>query len=183
MTVKTGKRGRPSHLNAERIVECARAMLAEQGKIPSIRALSAALSVDPMAIYHYFPNKAALLEAVCLALIEAIHHPAGQDWRTEIRTLCLSYLTLLQAHPGLLDTLLSMDGSGPAQVFIARYERALQPLALPQPVLNDSRDLLVDYLHGYALAMQTSQGKLDLSHLDGPLAFWIRALQREADAY
>lgn len=180
MSVKTGKRGRPSQLSAERIVECAKAMQVKTGKIPSIRALSAELEVDPMAIYHYFRNKSALLEAVCLSLIEAIHNPQGEDWRAEIVALSQSYLTLLSTHPGLLETLLSMTGTGPAQVFIERYERALRPLVLPQETLNHSRDLLVDYLHGYALAMQGSQGALTTDLLDGPLGFWMRALEREA---
>ncbi|MBY6187722.1 TetR/AcrR family transcriptional regulator [Marinobacter hydrocarbonoclasticus] len=178
MSVKTGKRGRPGQLSAERIVSCARTMMVESGKVPSIRGLSTELSVDPMAIYHYFKNKSALLEAVCISLVEAIHEPQGQDWQADIRALCRSYLTLLSGHPGLLNTLLSMSAPGPAQVFIERYERALQPLGLPEAVLVNSRDLLADYLHGYALAMEASDGALCLDALDGPLSFWLQAVSR-----
>ncbi|MDT5424117.1 TetR/AcrR family transcriptional regulator [Morganella morganii] len=60
--------GRPAHrgskLTAENILSEAGKLLQEQGKVPSIRVLAAQLQVDPMAIYYYFRNKQALLEAI-----------------------------------------------------------------------------------------------------------------------
>ncbi|MBY5992203.1 TetR/AcrR family transcriptional regulator [Ferrimonas balearica] len=182
MTVKAKKRGRPSQLSSEGILDCAKTLLRQEGKVPSVRAISGALGVDPMAIYHYFGNKAALLDALCRSLVADIHQPDGGDWRIEIEALCRSYLGLLEAHPGLLGTLLGLTSTGPAQVFIERFEQALAPLALPPITLAHCRDLLVDYLHGYALAQEAAAGALTQEALSGPLEFWMTAVAQAAKA-
>jgi len=187
MTVKEKKRGRPvgtgSQLTAASIVECARRLMQEGGKVPSIRRVSGELGVDPMAIYHYFSSKALLLEAVTVSLIEDIYEPQGSgDWQGELTLLCQSYLTLLQRHPGLLETLLSMQSVGPAEVFIERFRIALAPLQLEEPLLKDALDLMVDYLHGFALAMQCNAGQdtpLSIEAMEGPLGLFFKALSAE----
>lgn len=74
--------GRPAHrgskLTAENILSEAGKLLQEQGKVPSIRVLAAQLQVDPMAIYYYFRNKQALLEALATALVDDIYQPSAQ---------------------------------------------------------------------------------------------------------
>ena len=182
MTVKEKKRGRPVHardrLNAESIVLCARILLLEDGKVPSIRRVAGELNVDPMAIYHYFANKAALLEAVTVSLVEEIYQPAGNDdWQAELQQLCKSYLGLLKDHGGLLETMLSMSAAGPAQVFTERFYTALSPLQLSESELKDALDLLVDYLHGFALSMTCDSSQtLDIDYLQRPLAFYMKSL-------
>lgn len=204
MTVKDKKRGRPtgtkSQLTAESIVICAKTLLLTEGKIPSIRKIAGALSVDAMAIYHYFANKNALLTAVTVSLITEIYQPncsensgAGDDnWRLELERLCKSYLKLLQSYPGLLEILLTMSEEGPATVFAKRFQQAVAPLELNDQQLKDALDLLADYLHGFALAINctSNDGKdtesdsgrenLHLDMLDGPLRLYIRGLEAEA---
>ena len=46
------------------IIETAKMLMISDGKVPSIRALSAKLNVDAMAIYYYFKNKEEVFEAV-----------------------------------------------------------------------------------------------------------------------
>ena len=182
MTVKEKKRGRPARtndrLNAETIVLCARVLLLENGKVPSIRKVAGELNVDPMAIYHYFSSKAALLEAVTLSLVEEIYLPTGSDdWQAELRQLCESYLGLLKDHRGLLETLLTMSAKGPAQVFSERFYTALSPLQLNENQLKDAQDFLVDYLHGFALSMNCdSTQTLDVGYIQGPLVFYMKSL-------
>ena len=157
----------------------------KEGKVPSIRRVSGELGVDAMAIYYYFSSKATLLEAVTVSLVEDIYEPSGGDeWQKELTLLCQSYLKLLKDHAGLLETLLSMSATGPAQVFTERFYTALTPLALDDKTLKEALDLLVDYLHGYALAMHCNSGDTSLTseHLEGPLQFCIRALAREAQS-
>ncbi|WP_234977427.1 TetR/AcrR family transcriptional regulator [Ferrimonas marina] len=155
----------------------AKNLLAEQGKIPTLRALAAELNVDPMALYHYFANKAALLEAVTVSLLEAIYQPNPEgQWQAEVRQLCHSYLELLSRYPGLLETMLKMSTDGPAQVFIARLEQALTPLALAKVEFEPLRDLLADYLHGVALAMQCNPGGIPVGCVDAPLDLIFRGL-------
>ena len=61
MSVKDKKRGRPAgaanQLSGKSIIESAKLLMCEEGKIPSIRKLASSLGVDAMAIYHYFKNK------------------------------------------------------------------------------------------------------------------------------
>ncbi len=182
MPVKERKRGRPSHsqsqLTAERIVTCARRLMKNGGRIPSIRQVSSKLGVDAMAIYHYFSSKSALLEAVTLSLIEDIYQPTAEGtWKEELSLLCRSYLELLRNHPGLLETLLSMTSFGPAQLFSERLAVALAPLDLNRPDFEQVRDLLVDYVHGVALAMQCNPGAIPIDSIDGPLTLIYNSLE------
>lgn len=181
MSVKEKKRGRPSRsqsqLTAELIVSTARSLMQENGKVPSIRQLSGVLGVDAMAIYHYFANKAALLEAITVSLIEAIYEPKdGGKWQDELVKLCKSYLELLETHPGLLETLLTMESLGPAEVFSERLSTALEPLQLSGKEFTQAQDLVVDYIHGVAIAMQCKPGVLSSDCIDGPMRLIFMAL-------
>lgn len=182
MSTKLKKRGRPAQdrvqLSSELIISTARMLLQENGKVPSIRQVSGNLGVDPMAIYHYFSNKAVLLEALTVSLIEGVYEPGrGGEWQHELEKLCKSYLDLLRKHPGLLETLLTMDSYGPAQVFSQRLATALEPLKLPQSRFIEAQDLLVDYMHGVALAVQCNPEGLSVDCIDGPLSLICTSLK------
>ncbi|MGF1875335.1 TetR/AcrR family transcriptional regulator [Photobacterium frigidiphilum] len=187
MAVKEKKRGRPSgtsgQLSADKIIVAAKSLMKDDAKIPSIRKLAGSLDVDAMAIYHYFANKNALLEAVTVSLIEAIYEPKGSEaWQTELTTLCNSYLSLLQAHPGLLQTFLGMTSTGPANVFVDRFYMAIAALNLTPEQVKDALDLLVDYLHGFALSLECggAASGLTIVHAEGPLRFYIRVLEQHS---
>ncbi|MGF1686732.1 TetR/AcrR family transcriptional regulator [Photobacterium japonica] len=191
MSVKDKKRGRPSGkqapLSAEHILATAKDLMQPQGKMPSIRQLASALDVDAMAIYHYFKNKQALQVAICVSLIEAIDQPdiqqdiacaSVEQWQTQLHALCRSYLTLLTTYPGLLDTFLSLPDGGPANVFIARFEHIIAPLALSEAQAKDALHLLVDYLHGFAHAhyCNPEAEALSLDMMDGPFTLYCAGL-------
>ncbi|MBY5946686.1 TetR/AcrR family transcriptional regulator [Photobacterium rosenbergii] len=184
MTVKGKKRGRPAAasvaLSKERIIESANALMAKEGKIPSIRKLAANLDVDPMAIYYYFANKQALLEAVTVSLVKKLYSPdPNGNWQQELAKLCHSYLNLLAQYPGLLETLLGMTSHGPATVFTERFDLATAGLPLDDELRNNALSMLADYLHGYALAMSCQAGdELKVDMLSGPLGFYMQALER-----
>ncbi|CAH1572770.1 TetR family transcriptional regulator [Vibrio jasicida] len=176
MSVNEKKRGRPaakqSQLSAEGILESAKLLMKKDGKVPSIRSLATQLNVDPMAIYHYFKNKNALLEALTTSLVEEIYQPQmNEDWQGELKSLSISYIALLREYNGLLQTMLSMTSHGPAQLFTERYQLIVQPLALSPQVEKDSLDLLADYLHGFAFSIScchdTNLIKTEMK--DGPL--------------
>ena len=181
------KRGRPSgagnSLSAEKIINCARELLTKSGKVPSIRRLATELGVDAMAIYHYFSSKAVLLEAVTMDLIGDIYQPEGsEDWQGEVLQLCSSYLTLLNSHPGLLGTMLSMKNKdGPAEMFRQRFEQAVSSLSPRQNVFNDVLNLIADYLHGVALAMEcdSEPATLMVDEIQRPLMLVMGVLERE----
>ena len=198
MTVK--KRGRPAsgaQLSAGHIIESAKTLMQEMGKVPSIRQLATRLNVDAMAIYHYFKNKDAMLEELAVSLISDIYEPNGDaPWQTELLRLAHSYIELLLHYPGLLQTLLSMNTTSPALVFIERFDRVVAPLQLDAQQQKDSLNLFVDYLHGFALAINCQQSlkaksqqpkvnkttqqqetELPITAINGPLSRYITLLE------
>lgn len=70
----------------------------------SMRRLGEALEVEAMAMYHYFPNKDAILDAVAAAIIEETG-PAlplddpNADWKTIMLSGPASAGRALEAHP------------------------------------------------------------------------------------
>lgn len=184
MIVKQKRRGRPSGtsslLSDQAILSMAKSMMQEAGKTPSIRQLASSLNVDAMAIYYYFSNKNALLEAITISLIEDVYQPeVSHNWKQELEKLCISYLTLLDSYPGLLATMLSMETSGPSQVFNERFHDVITPLDLDETSRINALHLLVDYLHGFALALnnQNTKAELNVDMLSGPLNLYCIALE------
>lgn len=184
MPVKEKKRGRPkgagSQLSSEIIMVMAKKLMKEEGRIPSIRKLASNLSVDAMAIYYYFENKNNLLEAITTSLIQDVYEPkVSNDWKFELTTLCTSYLTLLNDYSGLLEILLSMSSESPAGVFVERFQVVIEPLNLDVESAKNALDLLVDYLHGYAFALNCSDAHagLDTAMLKGPINMYCIALE------
>ena len=182
MSVKVKKRGRPSaggnQLTAERIVQTAKRMLQADGRIPSIRKLATVLGVDPMAIYHYFANKAALLEAVTVSLMDELIFPDGEDeWTVEVKALCRNYLELLSNYPGLLETMLTMSCGGPAKLFSDRLAIALAPLNLNEEAFKQVLGLLADYLHGVVFARECNPAASVVESIDGPLELVFKGLE------
>ncbi|WP_340678434.1 TetR/AcrR family transcriptional regulator [Paraglaciecola sp.] len=173
MTIK--KRGRPQKesktLSKEVIIETAKRLMVCSGKIPSIRSLSSELTVDAMAIYYYFKSKDVLLEEVTTSLIFEIYQPQkGLEWDVELRKLSKSYITLLSKYDGLLQTLLSMKSTSPANVFISRFKITVKELNMSKAIENASLSLLADYLHGFSISMSCdSTSKLTVDDIDESL--------------
>ncbi|MFA0085239.1 TetR/AcrR family transcriptional regulator [Vibrio sp. 10N.261.51.F12] len=187
MAVKDKKRGRPKagsgSLSAEHILIVAKDIMCQEGKMPSIRKLALALNVDAMAIYHYFNNKNALLEAITVSLVEDIYQPrTDSPWKVELEALCISYLGLLNKYPGLLETLLTMTSLGPANVFSERFNQVTNVFQLSTRQADDALDLLADYLHGFAFALNCDTTGTTLSPLKikGPLELYCSALEYQS---
>lgn len=183
------KRGRPessrTQLSQEKIIEQAKSLLRATNKMPSIRQIANQLDVDAMAIYHYFKNKDALQEAIITSLVEAIYEPqVSDDWQQELAMLCHSYLSLLSQYASLLETLLSMSSQSPANIFIERFEDVVAPLNLNAENSASALHLLVDYLHGFALALRcnnstsSAQPELTIDQMKNPLRLYCKAIER-----
>lgn len=186
MSVKSKKRGRPAKeghtLSQISIIEQAKALMEKEGKVPSIRQLASELDVDAMAIYHYFENKNALLEAITISLINDLYMPqAEHSWQKELMQLAKSYLLLLQRYSGLLETLLSMNAQGPAYVFNQRFQIVISALNLNREVRDHALGLLVDYLHGFALAMKCNNSRppLDIEMSEGAISLICLAISSQ----
>lgn len=93
---------RPAKLSRETIVRAAMEILDREGERGfSMRKLAADLGVDPMALYHHFANRRALLHAVLETMMaQCPVPPPGKDWREDLRNLCNGLRDLARRHPG-----------------------------------------------------------------------------------
>jgi TetR/AcrR family tetracycline transcriptional repressor len=148
---------RRNPLTTERIVSAAVDAIDQQGASGlSMRKLGAALGVDPMAIYHHVPNREALI-VLALAQVLADEMPALEEgaWEAQVLAWARSYRTLVSAHRSLTYEALR-NPSAVDQV----ATRATRPLvaAIARSGVTKRRatehaDLIVDYVHGHALAL------------------------------
>lgn len=86
------QRGRPATLTREMILEAAADM--SMGKF-SFRAVADALGVSAQSIYHYFPNKNALLGAMAEDSVTKFPTVDTHDWRSYFRTSLVGYRSWL----------------------------------------------------------------------------------------
>lgn len=185
MTIK--KRGRPQKeakaLSKEVIIKTAKELMISDGKIPSIRSISSELNVDAMAIYYYFKSKGVLLEELTTSLISEIYQPQeGLEWEVELRKLSKSYIALLSKYDGLLQTLLSMKSTSPANVFISRFKVIMKKLNMSISIENASLNLLADYLHGFSISMSCdSTSKLTIDDIDESLDILFAGINASID--
>ncbi|WP_291379425.1 TetR family transcriptional regulator [Demequina sp.] len=103
----TGTSDRPTRpaLNREHIVAAARGLIDKVGLDAfTMRTLGRELGVDPMAVYHYFPNKAALFDAVVELTYMDIELKQSPDapWDEAVFTFASTMRTSMRAHPHVL---------------------------------------------------------------------------------
>jgi len=104
MTPHPSKAGRKP-LSREKIVEKALEILDADGPEGiSMRRLGDALDVEAMALYHYFPNKDAIMDGVLARIIEETGpamplEDAAADWKAVMLSGPASAGRAIQAHP------------------------------------------------------------------------------------
>lgn len=88
----------------------------------SMRRLGSALGRDPMALYRYAPNKAALLDGVAeLVLGDLTVDTDDDDWESQLRAVARTYRELALAHPKVVPLLVTRPLTTPL---------ALRPLGI-----------------------------------------------------
>lgn len=155
--MKAQPRGRPRkdrpRLSPDQILDEAIALLAEVGLgALTMRALARRLGIDPMAVYHYFTDKEALLAAAAERSFASLRPrmPTKGDWRTRVRALARAYLRTIHRSRELL---LYVTESGRVSAsFDEHFFSAIAPLGLSPRDRCTCRDALVDLLHGISLA-------------------------------
>lgn len=103
-------RGQHAGLDAGAIVRAAVRLADRDGLAAlSMRRLGAELDVEAMALYHHFPNKDALLDAIVGELVaEAITvRTPVEDWQAQLRRFALAFFAGLTEHPNLVPLLLT----------------------------------------------------------------------------
>ncbi|WP_223268002.1 TetR/AcrR family transcriptional regulator C-terminal domain-containing protein [Streptosporangium nondiastaticum] len=103
MMEPTGKR---TGLTREKVLRAALDVADRDGidKL-SMRRLGAELGVEAMSLYHYLPNKAALLDGLVELVTSAVRpdndSPAGQ-WPGRLRDFAVAFRAELLRHPGVI---------------------------------------------------------------------------------
>jgi AcrR family transcriptional regulator len=106
--VKTGgRRARPSAyhqgLTRDGIAAAALALIDREGlDALSYRRLAEAIGCEAMSLYHYFPSKAHLTDAVIDRVFGALEvPPPGRDWLDRVRKAAWNYRAMALRHPKL----------------------------------------------------------------------------------
>ena len=134
-------RGRPARdsslaLSREKIVKAAIRIVDQYGlSALSMRRLGALLGVDPMAIYHHLPNKAALYDAIVEAVMAEMDlgrgpaRAAGPEAppRMRLMQMARSYRDALLNHPNALPVVATRPVRTPAS--LRPIERMLAVIA------------------------------------------------------
>jgi AcrR family transcriptional regulator len=100
---KASSKTKRSPLSAERIASAALQMVDHEGlEALSFRALAKELRCEAMSLYHYFPSKAHLLDAmVDIYLSEATFLPEDEPWLDQLRHAAHEFRKAALRHPGL----------------------------------------------------------------------------------
>lgn len=94
-------RPRREPLTRDRLVEAASALI-EKGGLPafSMRALAAAVKVEPMSLYHHFPSKAHLCDAILDRVVGGITPvDASLPWKDRVLGEARAYRVAVGKQP------------------------------------------------------------------------------------
>jgi AcrR family transcriptional regulator len=124
-------------LTMERVVETALAIVDRDGlEKLSMRKLGAELGVDPMAVYHYIPNKAALLDGLIEAVMNELGVACSREATEDVTEWFVSafhnFWEVLRAHPNVLTVMATRPITGDAGLRSAECVlRELHTIGLP----------------------------------------------------
>jgi AcrR family transcriptional regulator len=156
--VRLGPSTRPGRqiLDRQRILEAALDLVERDGlDALSMRKLGSGLSVEAMALYHYFPSKAALVDGlvgVVLGRLELPEPGPGQDWAAVVRQVARSFRDLGTAHPNIFPLLATIGLDNPASLAPAEAVLAvLTGAGLNAGEAFDAFVALKSYVVGYTL--------------------------------
>jgi AcrR family transcriptional regulator len=153
--------------------------LLEEGGLEAVtmRALGRRLGVNPMATYHYFESKEAVLAAAATGRFRRFR-PRLAERRLESRLLAfgLSYGRFLQRSVGLLRYLVATPAAAvsPVEHFDRLFGRALGDHSLSVAARETARNAFADLVHGFALAGPT----VPLRLLEDELRLLVRGFVR-----
>ncbi|TDK27998.1 TetR/AcrR family transcriptional regulator [Arthrobacter crusticola] len=161
-TAKTSRRGPRRALTGDEILEAALSLLDEGGPAAaSIRGIAAKVGVAPNAVYTYFPDKAAVVQAVVEHLLGQVNHAIAADenlpWTQRIEHLALDLRERLSAHPGAVSLMIGgpMDGAN-ALALNERLMEILVDSGLHPPDAARASYLLIVYVFG-SIALEVAE--------------------------
>lgn len=119
-----------------------------------MRALGAMLEVNPMTVHHHFGSRDGLIAALADRVYADVLPPSCSNAEARLEGLLRAYRAKVQRHPALSLEIFQSQTAFPAQArrISELLVALLRELGLAHPRALLWRDLLIDYLHGAALA-------------------------------
>lgn len=119
-----------------------------------MRALGARLKINPMTIHHHFGSRDGLIRALGDRVYADVRPPECARPKEHLEGLLRAYRAKVEQHPALTLEILRSKTAFPAQArrISELLVTALSEIGLSVPRALLWRDLLIDYLHGAALA-------------------------------
>ncbi|GAC1324143.1 MAG: hypothetical protein NVSMB2_22140 [Chloroflexota bacterium] len=143
-------------LDRARIVDAALDIVDRDGlDALSMRKLGGVLGVEAMALYHYFPSKAMLVDAIVAFVLARLQVPElvpDLPWTGVVRQVAGSFRTLGRDHPNVFPMLATIGLDNPAS--LAPAEAVLSVLTRAGLSPRDAFDAFIalkSYVVGYAL--------------------------------
>ncbi|WP_369311870.1 TetR/AcrR family transcriptional regulator [Providencia rettgeri] len=153
------KPGRPkaqqNSISPENIIAKAIAILDEKGiEQLSMRLIAKEMAITPMALYHYFADKNALIKAIGNTLYHDIHVSDITGIQPKIENLLLRYREKVIYYPQITLAIFSAPSLFPEHATRITEEliHLLNKLGLTKNQATQWAHILVDYTHGEALA-------------------------------
>jgi TetR/AcrR family tetracycline transcriptional repressor len=151
-------------LTEDEILDAALGLLDDGGpNAASVRGIAARVGVAPNAVYTYFPDKAAVVNALVDRLLGEVDHDVfadrGRPWRERVEALALELRANLSAHPGAVALMIGGPMDGPHA--LALSERLLELLAdtgLERADAARAAHLLIVYVFG-SIALEVADPK------------------------
>jgi AcrR family transcriptional regulator len=162
--------GERAGLSRDLVLDAAVALVDSDGLDSlSMRKLAAALGVEAMTLYHYLPNKAALLDGLVEWVLEhtaAVPAADGLPWDETLRRYAETLRTTLLGHPGVLPLFFSRPAVTPQTLrAVERGLRVLSDAGFDLLRAVDMINALSIFVVGHAMA---EVGTAELNRRGGP---------------
>jgi AcrR family transcriptional regulator len=146
--VPAGAAASKSRLSREIVLSAALGLIDAEGlEALTMRRLGQKLGRDPMSLYRYAANRAAVLEGVTeLVLNQLPALPAGPDWQAQLRHVAHDFRRLALRHPHVVPLLVTSPLSTPLGL---RPHGTLRPVELILSLLIEAGFPPADALHVY----------------------------------
>jgi AcrR family transcriptional regulator len=130
----------------------------------TMRRLGAALSVNPMSVYHHLPGKDAVISGLVELVFSGmrVRYPDGSSWQDRVRAWAEAYRDLVRSHPNLVLEIVSNAAAVTEAALLVNEPLygALDESGLSPAEVVQAADSVVDFVHGFALA----EGAQPLGH-------------------
>lgn len=171
MTSTTGRRRRGPRraFTKDEVLDAAQQLLDEGGvEAASVRGIAKKLAVAPNTIYTYFPDRAAILEALVERLLGGIDHDVFADdrrsWRHRVEAVAVELHAQLASHPGAVGVIVGDPLSGPHALALNEHTRKLfTDAGLDQADAARAAHVLIVYILGSLALEVVHPGSLPLA--------------------